>query len=108
VLRRTEGASVATGYLGEKEVTLMRRTLLVLSVAALMAEMMVAMAAPAFAANLHGTAQGETASEGKAESTGYGSFGKGTGGFIECSGVFNQSGGESINGLTPAHNKRCA
>jgi hypothetical protein len=44
-----ERASGATGYLGEKEVALMRRILLVMSVAALMAAMLAVTAVPAFA-----------------------------------------------------------
>jgi len=42
-------ASGATGYLTEKEVALMKRILLVMSVAALMAAMLALMAVPAFA-----------------------------------------------------------
>ncbi len=46
-----DGASGATGYLASKEVALMRRILLLLTVALVMAAMMVASAMPAFAHN---------------------------------------------------------
>ncbi len=67
----------------------MRRILLVLSVAAVMAMMVAAMAVPAFADNPFGHAQGTT--KGEAETSGYGSYGSGGGEVIDCGGIRFQS-----------------
>jgi len=61
-----KGASGATGYLGEKEVALMRRILLVMSVAALMVAVVAVMAVPALAA-IHPLAKMECANANASE-----------------------------------------